>query len=105
MAIAAAAAKNENASVIIENADPADLKTTALFQTLEKELDTAGINYYPVIYKGQPISQSVLYEKDSKPQTEAFIEALLGSNIVAQPLPTNLKAQTNLVVFVKSSPQ
>jgi LCP family protein required for cell wall assembly len=105
LAIAAAAAKSENASVIIENSDPADLKTTALFQTLEKELDTAGINYYPVIYKGQPISQSVLYEKDSRPKTEAFIETLLGSNIVAQPLPTNLKAQTNLVVFVKNPAQ
>jgi LCP family protein required for cell wall assembly len=105
LAIAAAMAKSENASVIIENADPTDLKTTTLFQTLEKEFDSAGINYYPVIYKGQPISQSVLYEKDSKPQTEAFVETLLGSKIVAQPLPSSLKAQTNLVVFVKDSSQ
>jgi LCP family protein required for cell wall assembly len=103
MQAALAAAQTEQASVIIENADPSDAATTALYSGLKQELTEAGITFFEVTYHGQPISQSVLYEVNKKPATESYIESYLGNGLTALPLPSTLKAKADLVVFVQSS--
>jgi LCP family protein required for cell wall assembly len=98
-----ATAQQEHATVIIEDASPNDASTIPLYNGLKQQLIDAGITYYEVIYHGNPISQSVLYEVDSKPATESYISSYLGGGLTAQPLPKNLVAKSDLVVFVQSS--
>lgn len=98
-----AAAQQEHATVIIEDASPTSTSTVSLYNGLKQQLIDAGITYYEVIYHGNPISQSVIYEVNKVPATENYIESYLGGGLSAQPLPSNLKAKSDLVIFVQSN--
>ena len=98
-----ALAQSENATVILEDAAPKDSATTALYLGLKKQLTAAGAIIYDVTYHGNPISESLVYTKNSKPHTEQLITQYLGNGISVQPLPTNLNAKSDIVVFVQAS--
>ncbi len=84
----------EKTTMIIENAGT----DTTKFEALAKYLRNAGITVYEVTYKGLPITQSALYELNSKPNTEELIGQKLG--ITHQPKPDSMKASTDLVLIV-----
>ncbi len=102
---AIAAAESENASVILENADPTNAATNTLYAGLKKELAAANVTEYDVTYHGGSISQSTVYYKNSKPNTQTLITQYLGNGVIAQPLPSSLTAASDIVVFVQAPQQ
>lgn len=84
----------EHASIILENTGT----DNALYQEIGQALKQAGVTVYEQPYHGIPLVASSLYEINSKPLTEHFIENKLG--IAAQPKPAKMVAHADLVLFV-----
>ena len=92
---AAAALGGEKASIIIENTG----SDNALYTSTLNDLHQAGLTIFEVPYsKGIPLATSVLYEVNSKPLVEKYIEDKL--HIAAQPKPAKLLAHADLVLLV-----
>lgn len=102
---AVAGAQSENAAVILENADPTDPATNTLYDGLKAQLTQANANVYDVTYHGGPIIKSMVYDKNPEPNTEKLITDYLGNGITAQPLPSSLTAESDIVVFVQAPQQ
>ncbi len=86
--------RNERAGIILENYNASYTE----YQQIKKEIKDAGIVVYETPYHYQPLNQSVIYTVDSKPNTQAFLEKLL--NVTAEPLPSNMRAEADLVVVI-----
>ncbi len=61
--------------------------TGKLYKKAETELNNAGITVYKVVYAGKPLTQSVIYSVNHKPQTAEFITGKLDASPVSLPPP------------------